>query len=194
MRLLHIDSSIQGDNSASRALSAQIVEQLVTARPDVDVTYRDLAAEPLAHISLSALAEASTGSALEEFLAADIVVIGAPMYNLALSSQLKAWIDQIVIAGKTFQYSPDGVVGLAGDKCVIVAHTRGGFYGAESPAASFEHAESYLRAILGFIGVADIEVIVAEGLALGDEPREAALSQARDRIAKIVGPTPQNAA
>jgi FMN-dependent NADH-azoreductase len=98
-----------------------------------------------------------------------------------------------VVAGRTFQYGPDGVVGLAGGKRVIAVHTRGGLYSATSPGAQLEHAESHLRAVLGFIGVGEIEVIVAEGLAVGDHAREAALAQAREGIADLVGATRQDA-
>ncbi len=187
MRLLHIDSSIQDANSASRTLSALIVERLTAAAPDLQVTYRDLAASPLPHLTLPGSDAQVDTTVLEEFLAANIVVIGAPMYNFGLPSQLKAWIDQIVIAGKTFQYGADGVVlGMASDKCVVIAHSRGGLYGAETPSAGNEHAESHLRAVFNFLGVADIEFIVAEGLAYGPEPREAAMAKAREQIENIV--------
>lgn len=178
MNLLHIDSSIQADGSASRMISAAAVERLKAAHPDINVTYRDLAAEPLAHITLEGLSSAHAQGVLDEFLNADIVVIGVPMYNFGIPSQLKAWIDHIAIAGKTFSYGPEGVMGLAGGKRVTVALSRGGLYGEGSPAASIEHAETYLKAVLGFIGLGDTEFIVAEGLALGSEQREAALAGA----------------
>lgn len=178
MNLLHIDSSIQADGSASRMISAAAVERLKAAHPDINVTYRDLAAEPLAHITLEGLSSAHAQGVLDEFLNADIVVIGVPMYNFGIPSQLKAWIDHIAIAGKTFSYGPEGVMGLAGGKRVTVALSRGGLYGEGSPAASIEHAETYLKAVLGFIGLGDAEFIVAEGLALGSEQREAALAGA----------------
>ncbi len=104
---------------------------------------------------------------LEEFLAADIVVIGAPDVHFTIPSQLKAWIDRIVIAGKTFRYGAAGAEGLAGGKRVIIAVSRGGFYGAGTPAAAMEHLETYLRGVFGFIGVTDLEIIVAEGLLVG---------------------------
>ena len=104
------------------------------------------------------------------FWRADTVVIGAPMYNFTLPSQLKAWIDRIVVRGKTFQYGASGPQGLAGNKRVIVAISRGGFYGAGAPAAALEHLESYLRGVFGFIGVTP-EIIVAEGVNVGPEQR-----------------------
>jgi FMN-dependent NADH-azoreductase len=115
---------------------------------------------------------------LEEFLAADIVVIGAPMYNFTIPSQLKAWIDRILVAGKTFKYSAQGVQGLAGNKRVIIAISRGGFYGAGTPSAAAEHLETYLHSVFNFIGIANPEIIVAEGVQIGPEQREKALESA----------------
>jgi len=193
LKLLHIDASILGANSASRQLSGAVVDRLRKVRPDLQVTYRDLASEPLWHLSGAHLAAAQGASpesadlqrdvaasqaVLEEFLAADIVVIGAPMYNFTIPSQLKAWIDRIVIAGKTFRYGASGPEGLAGNKRVIIAISRGGLYGAGAPAAALEHLETYLRGILGFIGVKDPEFIVAEGLLLGPEQREKSMQSA----------------
>jgi FMN-dependent NADH-azoreductase len=193
MRLLHIDASIQGANSASRQLSAAVVERLRKAVPDIEITYRDLAAEPLSHLSGEHLAAAqgatpespalqqdlaASQAALEVFLAADIVVIGAPMYNFSIPSQLKAWIDRILVAGKTFRYGAAGLEGLAGNKRVIITISRGGLYGPGAPAAVLEHLETYLRGVFGFIGVTNPELIVAEGLRLGPEQRERSMQRA----------------
>jgi len=193
LKLLHIDASILGANSASRQLSGAVVDRLRKVRPDLQVTYRDLASEPLWHLSGAHLAAAqgvtpesadlqrdvaASRAVLAEFLAADIVVIGAPMYNFTIPSQLKAWIDRIVIAGKTFRYGASGPEGLAGGKRVIIAISRGGLYGPGAPAAALEHLETYLRGILGFIGVKDPEFIVAEGLLLGPEQREKSMQSA----------------
>jgi FMN-dependent NADH-azoreductase len=115
---------------------------------------------------------------LEEFLAADIVVLGAPMYNFTIPSQLKAWIDRILVAGKTFKYGAQGVEGLAGNKRVIVAISRGGYYGAGTPMAALEHLESYLRGVFGFIGVKNLEFISADGIQVGPEHREKAVAGA----------------
>jgi FMN-dependent NADH-azoreductase len=192
MKLLHIDSSVLGPQSVSRQVSAAIVRRLTDQTPGLEVVYRDLTAAPLAHLSGAHLAAAQGAAAdaslqpdleagravLEEFLAADVVVIGAPMYNFTIPTQLKSWIDRIAVAGKTFRYSAAGVEGLAGGKRVIIALSRGGLYGAGAPAAAFEHAETYLRGVFGFIGVTDIEVVVAEGTNLGPEHREKAISSA----------------
>jgi FMN-dependent NADH-azoreductase len=193
MKLLHVDASILGASSASRQLSSAVVERLRRATPDLQITYRDLAANPLWHLSGAHLAAAqgaspesadlrrdvATGQAvLDEFLAADVVVIGAPMYNFTIPSQLKAWIDRIVVAGKTFRYGASGPEGLAGSKRVIIAISRGGLYGPGAPAAALEHLETYLRGILGFIGVRDPEFIIAEGLLLGPQQREKSIQRA----------------
>ena len=181
MRLLHVDASIQGDASVSRLLSAAVVARWRDARSDLQVVYRDLAAHPLPHIDHASFATASAHPVLREFLAADVVVIGAPMVNFGVASQLKAWIDHVAIAGETFRYTADGAVGLAGGRRVIVAHARGGVY-SHGPAMRDEHAESHLRAILAFLGIANPEFIVAEGVALGARQREAAIAQALERI------------
>jgi FMN-dependent NADH-azoreductase len=172
--ILHIDASINGDNSASRAISRSIVEQLKNAQWGEGVVYRDLAAEPLPHLTLDAFAD---GSVLDEFVAADTVVIGAPMYNFTIPSQLKAWIDRIVIAGKTFRYTETGPEGLAKGKRVIIALARGGIYSQGSPASALEHLETYLRGVFNFIGV-EPEFVVAEGLNLSPEHRSTAIEQA----------------
>ena len=175
MKLLHLDSSILGENSVSRSVSAAVVAQLKSAHPDLSVTYHDLVAQPLDHLTLPALADATY---VDEFLAADVVVIGAGMYNFGLPTQLKAWIDRVAIAGKTFRYTEAGPQGLAGGKRVIVALSRGGYYGSGSPAAAMEHAESYLRGVFGFMGVTDVEFIIAEGIAVGPEQRQTAVAGA----------------
>jgi FMN-dependent NADH-azoreductase len=195
IRILHLDSSILGPQSVSRELSAAVVERYRARYPDADVTYRDLAGAPLPHLSGQAFvaartqqmpddpavrAELALGAAvLDEFLAADVVVLGVAFYNFGIASQLKAWIDRIAVAGKTFRYTEHGPQGLAGGKHVILTVARGGFYGAGSPVASFEHAASYLRSVFTFAGIADIDVISADGVAAGDDKRAAAICLAR---------------
>jgi FMN-dependent NADH-azoreductase len=115
---------------------------------------------------------------VQEFLDADVVVIGAPMYNFTISSQLKAWIDRVSVAGKTFRYTEQGAEGLAGGRTVIIASTRGGLYGAETPAAAADFQEPYLRCVFGFLGVSDLRFVRAEGLAYGPDARQAALDAA----------------
>lgn len=186
MNILHIDSSISGENSASRALTAAIVAELTASNAGAHVTYRDVAGEPLDHLTLPGFASAQSQAVLAEFEAAQVVVIGAPMYNFSVPSQLKAWIDRILIAGRTFRYTETGPVGLAGDKRVIVAIARGGIYGEGSAQRSSEHAETYLRDALGFIGITAPEFIVAEGLAMGPEPRAAAIAAAHAAVPALV--------
>lgn len=201
MQLLHIDSSVLGPHSASRALSAEIVARQVALHPGMKVTHRDLAADTALHLSSAHLAAwqggavedaalgadlAKGGVYLEELFAADIIVIGAPMYNFSIPSQLKAWIDRIVVAGKTFRYGANGAEGLLPkSKKVYIASTRGNVYTAGSPAAALEHHESYLTGVLSFIGLTDVTIVRAEGLAFGAEAKEAAMLKARANIAAM---------
>jgi FMN-dependent NADH-azoreductase len=193
MKLLHIDSSILGQGSVSRDLSADVVATFRGRYPGLTVARLDLAATPIGHLTAAHLAAAQGAPvedalksdvaigqvALEEFLAADIVVIGAPMYNFSVPSQLKAWIDRISIAGKTFRYGEHGPVGLCGGKKVVIASSRGGVYREGSPAALFDHQESYLRAAFGFLGITDITFIRAEGVMMGPEARNVAVASAK---------------
>ncbi len=181
MTILHIDSSINGPNSASRAISAKIVDQLKAAQWGEEVVYRDLAASPLPHLTLDSFADTSL---LDEFLAADTVVIGAPMYNFTLPTQLKAWIDRVVIAGRTFRYTENGPEGLASGKRVVIALARGGFYDQGSPASALEHLETYLRGIFNFIGI-EPEFVVADGLSVSPDQRETSLSQALGETVRL---------
>jgi FMN-dependent NADH-azoreductase len=199
MKLLHVDSSILGDASVSRALTAELVAGWRRQAPGVAVAYRDLAAAPLPQFSAALLAaralppaersieqqravEAGDG-ALEEFLAADVVVVGAPMYNFTIPSQLKTWIDHLAVAGRTFRYTADGPEGLAGGKKVIVVSSRGGFYGAGTALEAIDFQERYLRAVFGFFGIADLEFVRAEGLNISPEHKRQAIEAARREIA-----------
>ena len=198
MKLLHLDSSILGDASASRQLSRAVVEAWSAAAPDAQVTYRDLASDALSHLSAASLIAAGTPAelrdaaqrhetelaerTLEEFLAADAIVIGAPMYNFAIPSQLKAWIDRIAVAGKTFSYSENGPVGLAGGKTVVIASSAGGIHAG---LPSGQAHEDYLVRVLNFLGIDDIEIVRAEGLAYGEEPRAEAMQGAAQRISEL---------
>ena len=186
MKLLHIDSSALGAHSVTRELSAAIVDAWKRREPGLEVSYRDLAAAPLPHwtpVADAADPAARAGqNALAEFLSADVIVIGAPMYNFGVPSSLKAWIDRIVIAGKTFRYSANGPEGLAGGRKVIVVSARGGFYGADSGRADFDFQENYLRHVFGFIGITDIEFVRAEGIGLGPEQKAKALNDAHADI------------
>lgn len=181
MKLLHIDASALGDHSVSRGLTKAIVQAFVQQHPGTHVTYRDVHATPLAHWGLPAgeddPAALEGARVLNEFLAADVVVIGAPMYNFGISSSLKAWIDRIAVAGKTFRYTATGPEGLAGGKRVIVASSRGGVY-SEGPAMGMDFQEPYLRTLFGFLGVTDLEFVRAEGVAMGEEAKARAVEEA----------------
>ncbi|WP_275790759.1 FMN-dependent NADH-azoreductase [Pararhizobium gei] len=199
MNILHIDSGILGEHSVSRQLTAAIVAGIKAERPEDAIVYRDLAANPLAHLNGAQLMAGSANPegldaalvsdleaarlSLEDFLAADVVVIGAPMYNFTVPSQLKAWLDRILVAGRTFRYTESGVEGLAKGKKVIVASTRGGHYSGASPISAWDHQETYLQTVFGFIGITDIEIVRAEGLAISPDSKEAAIRDAQAAIA-----------
>ena len=196
MKLLHIDSSILGDNSASRQLSHDVVQAWTAAEPEAVVTYRDLASDAISHFSAATLVAAGTSaelrnaaqqheadlsaSTLAEFLAADAVVIAAPMYNFSIPTQLKAWIDRIAVAGQTFRYTEAGPEGLCGNKKVIVVSTSGGLHVGQPTGVAHEE---FLKVFLGFIGVTDLEIVRAHGLAYGPEHRSQAIDAAQAQIA-----------
>lgn len=197
MKLLHIDSSILGDNSASRQLSHDVVEAWKAAEADVVVTYRDLAADAISHFSAQTLIAAGTSaelrdaaqkhetdlsaSTMAEFLAADAVVIAAPMYNFTIPTQLKAWIDRIAVAGQTFRYTEAGPEGLCGGKKLVIVSTSGGLHAGQPSGVAHE---DYLKVMFGFLGITDIEFVRAEGLAYGDEMRSKAMNEAKLQISE----------
>jgi FMN-dependent NADH-azoreductase len=202
MKLLHIDSSILGAHSVSRTLTAEIVKCQKALHPGIKVVYRDLAADPALHLSAAHVAAWAGGTVegaalscdletgqeyLAELFEADIIVIGAPMYNFSVPSQLKAWIDRIVVVGQTFEYSESGelLTFLPSGKKIIIVSTRGNVYQPGSPTAAHEHHESYLRSVFSFLGLHDVTVVRAEGLAFGPDTRDAAIRQARFEIAVI---------
>ena len=204
MQLLHLDSSILGDASASRVLSAALVETFRCNDPLATVVYRDLAADPIPHLDgpiaagfrplpagsfeAGTLAEhARSQTLVEELLASDVIVIGAPMYNFSVPSQLKAWIDRIAQPGRTFQYTAQGPIGLAGGRKVLVASTRGGMY-SEGPATAMDFQEAYLRTMFGFLGITDVQFVRAERLSKGSEARDAAM-QAAHAAVRALGDT-----
>jgi FMN-dependent NADH-azoreductase len=190
MNLLHLDASALGTQSVSRQLTAAIVAQWQHDHPGTSVRYRDLAAQPVPHwVPVADASRDPDGlgqSLLDEFLAADVVVIGAPMYNFGIPSQLKAWIDRIAVSGRTFRYTENGPEGLAGGKKAIIASARGGLYSAGNPGAAADFQEPYLRTVLGFLGVTDIEFVRAEGVSLSPEHRNASVKQALQSIATPV--------
>jgi len=198
-KLLHIDSSILGGNSVSRQLTAQIVASWRAAHPATEVSYLDLAVDTPSHLSAESLGfrlpvgateltdaqqreNAVSEALVSQFLAADVLVIGAPLYNFSIPSQLKAWIDRVAQAGRTFTYTDKGPVGLAGGKTVIVASTRGGVYSTSDAGNAMEHQESYLKTVFGFFGITDVRFVRAEGLAMGEAGKASALAAAEVEI------------
>lgn len=177
MTILHIDSSLQpADASVSRRLTAGIVAALVDGTGE-DVVYHDLATEP----PMAGNPRAGDSPSADEFLSADVIVIGAPMYNLGIPASLKAWVDAISIPRKTFRYSEHGPEGLAGGRRVVVAYASGGFH--HGPDEDF--VEPYFRALFRMLGIADIDVIRAEGINVSDEHRAKALTSATARVTAV---------
>ena len=206
MKVLHIDSSALGAHSASRQLSAAAVQALREADPDLTVTYRDFAATPPAHLSGELLqmlrpqpgtsAEPSPAIAAEleltetlitEFLSADVLVLGAPMYNFSIPTPLKAWIDRIAQAGRTFRYTEKGPQGLAGGKKVLIISSRGSALVGTPYETAVDHQEAYLTAVLGFLGITDVKIVRAEGLALGPDARKQAIERALEELQLVQG-------
>jgi len=202
MKILHIDSSALGADSASRALRGAMVRALRAASPTAEQTYCDVASPPsvdgpLLNILRPRGAEAPPVTPqlrpevdlaevlLTEFLAADVVVIGAPMSNFSVPSTLKAWIDRIVLPRRTFTYGADGPQGLVQNKRVIIVSTRGGQLIGQPYETAIDHQEAYLRAVLNFIGVTDITFVRAESLGLGPEARAASMDAALRQAATL---------
>lgn len=201
MKLLHIDSSINGNNSASRKLTQQIVSAWVAKHADTQVEYLDLVAHAPNHFTVTAMAprtgqtedlsaeqiaeNAVSEKLVSQFLAADVVVMGAPFYNFSIPTQLKAWIDRIAQPGRTFRYTANGPEGLAKGKTVIVASSRGGVYSTTEAMQALEHQESYLKVVLGFFGITDVRFVRAEGLGLGPEAVAAAFEQAANDVKAV---------
>jgi FMN-dependent NADH-azoreductase len=203
MQVLHIDSSPLAAQSVSRQLTASVVAQWQAAHPGAQVEHLDLAAEAPSHLNLDSLgfrlgADAAGLSEVQrrenaiserlvsQFLAADVVVVGAPMYNFSIPSQLKAWIDRIAQAGRTFRYTANGPEGLAGGKTVIVASTRGGAYSGNPALVALDHQESYLKTVFGFLGITDVRFVRAEGVAMGEAAKAKALAAAERDIQAFV--------
>lgn len=201
MKVLHIDSSSTGDASVSRRLTAALVRELQEQNPAAQVSYLDLAENAPAHLGgelLQALRPAPghvvaesvqeelarTEAMLTDFLDADVVVLGAPMYNFSVPSQLKAWIDRLAQPGRTFRYTASGPEGLAGGKKVFIVSSRGGMYAGTS-LESLDHQESYLRAVFGFFGITDVEILRAEGVAMGPEALDRAMAQALEQAREL---------
>lgn len=202
MKLLHIDSSVNGANSVSRQLTEHIVELWSASHPDIEIDYLDLASAAPSHLSAESMSFRLPPTAAElsevqkrenilsealvaQFLAADVVVVGAPLYNFSIPSQLKAWIDRIAQVGRTFKYTESGPVGLATGKTVIVASSRGGIYSTSEASRAMEHQESYLQIIFGFFGITDVRFVRAEGLNMGVDIRARAIAAAQEEIRNL---------
>lgn len=211
MKLLHIDTSILGAQSASRSLTAAIVATWRARYPALQVDYLDLAIDAPNHLAAESLnfAAASDDPSLSpaqkrenavsetlisQFLAADVLVIGAPKYNFSIPSQLKAWIDRITQAGRTFKYTEQGPIGLAGGKTVVIASTRGGIYSTTAAGQALEHQESYLQVMLNFIGITDVHIVRAEGLNMGEAVKAQALQDADSAILALENALPVRSA
>jgi FMN-dependent NADH-azoreductase len=194
MKLLHIDSSPLGVASASRDLTRKAVAEWTARHPATTVEYLDLVVDAPDHLNMDSLGfrlgieaphltpaqrreNALSERLVTQFLSADVLVIGAPMYNFTVPSQLKAWIDRIAQAGRTFRYTASGPEGLARGKTAIVVSTRGGMY-AGLPAEGLDHQESYLQTVFGFLGITDVRFVRAEGLGMGDQAKAKALTAA----------------
>ena len=203
MKLLHVDSSIlEGKASVSRQLSAEIVAGWRARHSDTTVEYLDLAAEPPNHFGADAMGIRGDGQdepseaqrhenevserLVAQFLDADVVVIGAPFYNFGVPTQLKAWIDRLAQTGRTFRYTENGPEGLAGGKTVVIASARGGVYSETEAGRALEHQESYLKTVFGFFGIDDVRVVRAEGVAMGEEARKAAIAAAVADIPNVI--------
>jgi len=199
MKLLHIDSSPLGGNSVSRELTRRIVTQWRATHPNTQVELLDLAKDAPGHLNADSLgfrlgvnAEGQSDvqrrenelseKLVSQLLAADVIVVGAPMYNFGVPSQLKAWIDRVAQAGRTFKYTEKGPVGLAAGKTVIVASSRGGMYSSNPALAGLDHQESYLQTVFGFFGITDLRIVRAEGVAMGEEAKQVALANANLEI------------
>ena len=197
MQLLHVDSAITGDQSVSRQLTARTVAAWQAAHPGTTVQYLDLAQQAPSHLSAQSLGfrtgqaaateverneNALSEALVSQFLASDVIVIGAPLYNFSIPSQLKAWIDRLAQAGRTFKYTDKGPVGLAGGKTVIVALSRGGLYSSSEAGRAAEHQETYLQTVMGFMGITDVRFVRAEGIGMGPDAKAQALLSAKADI------------
>jgi len=188
--VLHIDSSIFSRDGVSSTLARQFVETLVARDPEVNVVRRDLGREPIPHldakrlVALNTPAEArsaeqsqiarETDRLIRELQTADLLVLGVPMYNFAVPTQLKAWFDHVARAGVTFRYTADGSEGLLKGKRAVVFTSRGGLHQGRAS----DSQTAFLTTMLQFIGIEDIKIVYAEGLNLGEVPRREALAAA----------------
>jgi FMN-dependent NADH-azoreductase len=198
-KVLVLNSSVSGDASASRALVQSVVEGL--SRPGVAIIERDLGADPIPHLTPETVdtirgadpvtpvqreARALADGLIAELKSADVLVIGAPMYNFAIPTGLKSWFDHVLRAGETFSYSEAGPEGLVKNTKAIVVLSRGGLY-SEGPAQALDSQEPHLKTLLGFMGITDVTFVRAEKLGFGPAVREQVMGEARDRIGQLAG-------
>ncbi|SDQ92216.1 MULTISPECIES: FMN-dependent NADH-azoreductase [unclassified Pseudomonas] len=196
-RVLVIESSARQQDSISRQLTRDFVSQWQAAHPADQVTLRDLAANPVPHLDGNLLggwmkpetqrnaeelkALARSNELTNEVLAADVLVLAAPMYNFTIPSTLKAWLDHVLRAGITFKYTETGPQGLLTGKRAYILTARGGIHAG----ASSDHQEPYLRQVMAFIGIHDVTFIHAEGLNMGGDFHEKGLNQAKAQLAAV---------
>jgi FMN-dependent NADH-azoreductase len=202
MTLLFVTSSLFGEASQTRQLAREFVATWRRDNPGARVVERDLTPETMPHLTQATLGAVMTpadkrtpeqaalagfaDTLIAEVEAADTIVLAAPMYNFTIPTTLKAWLDHIARAGRTFRYTANGPVGLLTGKKVVVVTGRGGVYSGESPARALDFQEPYLRAILGFIGLTDVEFIHIEGLNISKDAAEAGRARARQAIATLL--------
>ncbi|NJO78803.1 MAG: FMN-dependent NADH-azoreductase [Cyanobacteria bacterium RM1_2_2] len=201
--LLHIDTSPRGERSFSRRLTQKFISEWKAAHPADTVTYRDLGHQPPPAVDEAWIAAAYSAPAdhtpeqaeairlsdhlINELLAADRYVFGVPMYNFSIPANFKAYIDQVVRPGRTFAVTDQGYQGLVHSKKALVITAEGAQYQAGTPTADYNFHEPYIRTILGFMGITDINFIHADGLAMGDEMREKSLNEATAAIQSAIG-------
>ena len=199
MNILVVNSSAQGEASVSSALARTFVEQIQQVDAGARVTVRDVGSTPVPHLVADTVAgirgapeseaELHTLALSDELIAelqeADLVVIGAPMYNFGIPSTLKAWFDHVLRARVTFRYTETGPEGLLSDKKAVVIETRAGVY-SQGPAVANDHQEAHLRTLLGFMGIIDVTFIRVEGAAFGPEAAELAIANARTQLRTFV--------
>jgi FMN-dependent NADH-azoreductase len=200
-KILYVTSSPRGAESFSNQVAARVLEELKEAHPGAEVIHRDVAHDPLPHIDEDFLAAmglregsrtprqreiaARSDALIDEVMAADVIVIAAPMYNFSIPSTLKSWVDYIARAGRTFRYTEKGPEGLVKGKKAILIHSRGGVY-SSGPTQALDHQGKYLRSVLGFLGITDVQSIDVEGVAYGPDAAKQAVASGLQQARPLV--------